>query len=208
MYHLYGFYTQNTLKVLYVLETLGTDYDFKFMDLFKGEHKQENFLKLNPVGKVPVLQVGDDSIFESAAICRYIANQAQSPLYPGDNLQRAKVDQWLDFFSNHLGRWLSTLFFENVIKNKAGMGDPDAEKCEEAQKFTLQQMAVVDAHLAVNAYLAGDNLTIADLFAFAYVEQVETFDFSWDNFPNAKAWFDALNSQDAIKRARKIARSE
>jgi len=205
MNRLYGFNTQNTMKVVYTLEELEVDYDFTFLDLFKGEHKQESFLKLNPVGKVPVLQIGDDSLFESGAICRYAANAAKSPLYPEDALQRAKVDQWLDFFSAHLGRWLSTLFFENIIKEKAGMGEIDPEKCKEAQNYTHQQMAIIDAHLADKAFFMGDALTIADPFAFAYIEQVETFDFSWDDFPHAKRWYDAMRSRPAVERARRKA---
>lgn len=202
MYHLYGFNTQNTLKVIYVLEELEADYDFKFLDLFKGDHKQEDFLKLTPIGKVPVLQTGDDSIFESGAICRYVASQARSPLYPTDNLQRAKVDQWIDFFSIHLGKWLSTLFFENVLKKKADFGKRDDALCEEAYKFVLQQMAILDDHLAENIYLTGENFSIADLFAFAYIEQVKMFDFSWNDFSHVKAWYDSLKDRDCIKRGR------
>ena len=202
MYRLYGFGTQNTFKALYVLEELGIDYDFQFVDLFKGEQKQEDFLKLTPMGKVPLLQLDDDCIFESGAICRYAANQARSPLYPEDALQRAKADQWIDFFSIHLGKWLSTLFFENAIKEKAGMGKADPETCKEAHNFVLQQMAIVDDHLANNPYFSGESLSIADLFAFAYIEQVETFDFSWNDFPHVKVWFDKLDNRDSIKRAR------
>lgn len=202
MYRLHGFPTQNSLKPLYVLEELGVEYEFQYVDLFQGEHKGEAFLKLNPVGKVPVLEFGDESIFESGAICRYVANQAGSPLYPQDALARGKVDQWMDFFSLHLGKWLSTLFFENVIKEKAGAGQPDAEKCDEAYNFTLEQMAIIDAHLANNKYFIGDTLTIADLFAFAYIEQVKAIDFSLDKYPHVKAWFDGFDSRDSIARVR------
>jgi len=202
MYHLYGFNSQNTMKTLYVLEELGTEYNFTFMNLFKGDNKQEDFLKLNPMGKVPVLQINDDSLFESGAICRYVANQAQSPLYPEDKLQRAKVDQWMDYFTCHLGRWLNVLYFENFIKEKANMGQPDPENCAEADKFSLQQMAIIDSHLTDNDYLAGDHMTIADICAFAYIEQVKFFDFSWQDFPHVKAWFDKLAQRDNVKRAR------
>ncbi|PHZ84490.1 glutathione S-transferase family protein [Paremcibacter congregatus] len=202
MTRLFGFYTQNTLKCLYTLEELGTDYDFHLVDLFKGEQRQDDFLKLNPVGKVPVLQVGDESLFESGAICRYLANAAGSDSYPADPMDRAKVDQWMDFFSVHLGHWLNTQYFENVIKVKAQMGEPNMEKCAEARKFALTQMAIVDTHLAEHTYLCGDQLTIADLFAFAYIEQVEHLDFSWNDFPHAKAWFDRIESRGSIQRGR------
>ena len=55
MYQLFGFFTQNTRKALYVLEELGVDYEFQIVDLFKGEQKNDNFLKLNPAGETPVL---------------------------------------------------------------------------------------------------------------------------------------------------------
>lgn len=205
MLRLHGFTTQNTLKALYVFEEAGVEYEFKYVNLYKGEHKGEDFQKLTLVGKVPVLQIGDDSIFESGAICRYVANQAPSSLYPQDALQRAKVDQWMDFFSIHLGKWLSTLFFENVIREKAGMGQPDTAKCDEAHNFCLEQMALIDAHLTDNKYFTGDTLTIADLFAFAYIEQVRTFDFSLDAFTHVKAWFENLDTRESVVRGRKKA---
>lgn len=206
MMQLYGFFTQNTLKTLYVLEQVGSDYEFIYMNLLKGEHKSDDFIKLNPLGKVPVLTHGGQSLFESGAICRYVANEANSDLYPQDKMHLALVDQWMDFFSNHLGRWLNTLFFEKIIKPKADMGDTDEAACAEAVKYSAGQFAVVDAHLAQNAYFTGDDLTIADLFAFAYIEQVQAIDMPLDNFPNVKAWFDDIEALDSIARARKKVR--
>ncbi len=205
MMQLYGFFTQNTLKTLYVLEQVGSDYEFIYMNLLKGEHKSDDFMKLNLLGRVPVLTHGGQSLFESGAICRYVANEANSDLYPQDKMQRAKVDQWMDFFSNHLGRWLNTLFFEKIFKPKAGMGEINEAACAEAVKYSAEQFAVVDGHLAQNAYFTGDDLSIADLFAFAYIEQVQAIDMPLDNFPHVKAWFDDIEALDSIARARKKA---
>jgi glutathione S-transferase len=82
MYQLFGFTTQNTMKVLYCLEELGVDYEFNFVNLFKGEQNSEEILKLNPFHKVPILKHGDFSMFESNAICRYICEQEKSELFP------------------------------------------------------------------------------------------------------------------------------
>ncbi len=207
MLKLHGFYTQNTMKTLYVLEELGCDYEFAFVDLFKGEHKSEAFSKLTPVGKAPVLQVGDESIFESGAICRYLANKEGSALYPEEFMARAKVDQWMDFFSCHLGRWINTLYFENIIKSKAGMGETDPKVCDEATNFALQQLAIIDGQLERTGYLTGGTLSIADFFAFAYVEQVGPLEFSLDDFPNVENWLGKLESRESIARAlQKVAR--
>lgn len=202
MIRLHGFPAQNTLKTLYVLEELGMDYEFKRVKLEEREQKTEAFLKMSPIGKVPVLQHGDDAIFESGAICRYLANLENSPLYPSTPLERAKVDQWMDFFSCHLGRWLTTLFYETVMKKRYSMGAPHAETVEEADRFAHQQLGILNQWLSQNTYLAGGALSIADLFAFAYVEQVKDIGFSLADYPKVQAWMDEINQRESIQRAR------
>lgn len=202
MYRLSGTFTQNTMKALYVLEELEVDYEFQFVDLSKGENKTADFSKLTPVGKVPVLQHNDDSLFESGAICRYVANVENSPIYPTDKLQRAKVDQWMDFFSCHLGRWLNTLFFEKIIKTKAGLGATDEKSCEEAVKFAGLQFSTVDKWLKDNKYFIGNDLTIADFFAFAYIEQVGAVGVSLTEYPHVERWFNEIEGRNSIQRGR------
>ncbi len=202
MLTLHGFKTQNTLKTLYVLEALGCDYNFVFVDLFRGEQKAEPFKSLTPVRKAPVLEVDDESIFESGAICRYLANVENSALYPQDAMQRAKVDQWMDFFSCHLGRWVNAMYFEKLVKPVIGAGDPDEKTLEEASNFTEQQLAIVDNILDANTHLCGASLTIADLFAFAYLEQLDALEYSLDDYPNVRRWMASIESRDAVSNAR------
>jgi len=202
MYLLHGFYTQNTLKTLYVLEELGEDYQFQYVDLFKGENRSEDFQKKTPIGKVPVLEHEGRFLFESGAICRYLANKAQSPLYPGEAMQRAQVDQWMDFFSCHLGRWLSTIFFERIIKTAANMGETDPATVEEAINFVNQQLRILDNRFESTDWLANDAFSIADLFALAYMEQVHAIDFALDDYPRVQTWLSRLESLDSTNRAR------
>jgi glutathione S-transferase len=202
MYDLYGFFTQNSMKPLYVFEELGVDFQFHFVDLGKGEQTSESFRNITPVGKVPVLVHDGASLFESGAICRYVANVEQSDLYPQDKLERARVDQWLDFFTCHPGRWLTTLFFEKIIKPMAGLGETDDAACEEATRFAHLQLRIVDDQLGQSEWLANDALSIADLFAFAYVEQYRAIEFPLDDYPQIKAWFDRIEARPAVSRAR------
>jgi glutathione S-transferase len=202
MFQLYGFFTQNTLKTLYVLEEVGEDFEFHFVNLSKGEQKTEAFAQKTPIGKVPVLEHNGEHLFESGAICRYVANVAESPLYPADKMQRARVDQWMDFFSCHLGRWFTTLYFEAVIKPKFNLGDPNESGIAEANKFAKIQLDTLNSHLADTDWLANDALSIADLFAFAYIEQHRAVDFSLDDYPNVTAWVDRIESRKSIADAR------
>lgn len=203
MFNLYGFFTQNSLKTLYVLEEVGATFEFHFVNLGAGEQKTDEFAKKTPIGKVPVLEHNGEYLFESGAICRYVANVTDSPLYPADKMQRARVDQWMDFFTCHLGRWFSTLFFETVIKPKFNLGEPDEAGKKEAVHFAKEQLSMLDKHLQDSNWLANDSLSIADLFAFAYVEQHRAVDFSLDDFPNVGAWFERIELRDSIVNARK-----
>lgn len=203
MFHLYGYSTQNTLKTLYVLEEIGADFEFEFVNLGEGAQRTDEFRKKTPVGKVPLLEHKGEYLFESGAICRYVANVTDSALYPADKMQRAQVDQWLDFFSCHLGRWFSTLFYEAVIKPKFNLGEPDEAGKAEAIKFAHLQLRMVDDLLQKSDWLANDALSIADLFAFAYIEQYRVIDFSLEDYPNVRAWFERIESRKSIANARK-----
>jgi len=202
MFNLYGFFTQNTLKTLYVLEEVGADFEFHFVNLGTGEQKSEEFAKKTPMSKVPVLEHNGEHLFESGAICRYVANVTDSPLYPADKMQRARVDQWMDYFTCHLGHWFTKLYFELAIKPKFNLGEPDEKGVAEANKFATAQLGTLDSILESSDWLANDALSIADLFAFAYIEQHRDIDFSIDDYANVKAWVERIESRDSIANAR------
>jgi glutathione S-transferase len=202
MYRLHGFFTQNTMKPLYVLEELGVDYEFCFVDLAQGENRTDDFRKMNPAGKVPVLEHDGEFLFESGPICRYVSSVEKSPLYPADKLERARVDQWMTFFTCHPGRWLTNIFFEKIIKPRAGLGETDVAGCETAALLAHQQFRIVEDWFEHTDWLANDALSIADPFALAYVEQVRAIDFSLVDYPRIRAWFERLEARDSTARAR------
>jgi len=187
---------------MYVLEEIVPDFEFKYINLSKGEQKTDAFAEMTPIGKVPVLEHDGEFLFESGAICRYVANVQDSPLYPSDKLARARVDQWMDFFSCHLGHWLNKLYFEAVIKPNFNLGGPDEDGIAEASKFAHLQLRMIDNHLDGSDWLANDAFSIADLFAYAYVEQHSTVEMSLDDFANVQAWFERVESRPAIAAAK------
>lgn len=203
MYHIHGInFSFNTTKVIYVAEELGIDYTYTNIDLATGENKTPEHLKRHPFGKLPTLDHDGQYLFESGAICRYLASVENSSLYPiNDHYQRCLIDQWIDFFSIHLGRWLGTLFFERVLRESIGMGKPKEDLIEESLEFIEQQMEMVNQHLAKNKWLTGSHLSIADLFAFAYVETAEKSQFSLDPYPIVKKWFEEIQGRDSIHKA-------
>jgi len=72
------------LAPIFGAEAMGVKYDKKLVDLVKGEHKTEDYLAINPYGKVPALVDGDFTLSEGNAILRYLARRENSALYSGD----------------------------------------------------------------------------------------------------------------------------
>ena len=133
-----------------------------------------------------------------------VAGVAASPLYPADKLERARVDQWMTFFTCHPGRWLTKLFFEKVVKPVAGMGEPDAAACEEAVRFAGEQLKMVDDWLDGREWLANDAFSIAEPFALAYVEQARAVDFPLEGYPQLRTWLERLDGRNSTIRARAL----
>ena len=202
MYRLHGFFTQNTMKTLYVLEALGVEYEYCYVDLMQRENRSESFMEKTPIGKVPVLEHDGEFLFESGAICRYVSSVEKSPLFPADKLERARVDQWMTFFTCHPGRWLTDIYFEKIIKPMAGMGETDLAACDKAAKFAHQQLKVIERWLEMRDWLANDALSIAEPFALAYMEQVHAIGFSLDEHPRVQAWLQRLEAREGTERAR------
>ncbi len=202
MYRLHGFFTQNSMKPIYVLDELGVDWEFSFIDLAKGEQMSERFREMTPAGRVPVLEHDGQFLFESGAICRYVASVEKSPLFPADKFERARVDQWMTWFTCHPGRWLTTLFFEKIIKPAANLGQTNEETCEQAMKFAHQQVKVVNDWLEGREWLANDVFSIAEPFALAYLEQSGAVGFPLGDYPRLQNWFTRVEGRDAIARSR------
>ena len=204
MYTIHGLsISSNTTKTVYVAEALGIDYSYIAMNLSEGEHKKPEHLKRHPLGKLPTLTHNDKTLFESNAICSYMANCENSNLYPEGKFERAQVEQWLAFFTNHLGRWLNTYAFEKVAKAKLGFGSPQKEVMDEAFQFIMAQLPCVNNQLTENNYLIGNNITIADYVAFAYFENAILGEISLSDFSSVEKWYNNISSSDVIKRAKK-----
>lgn len=162
MITLYSFPQSRSLRVSWTLEELGLEYQCQHVALDKGEGQTAEHLARHPDGKVPVLEDGELTLFESAPICRYLAEQyGDGTLLPSYPAARAQVDQWLSFIVTEI---------EQPLWNQA------------KHKFALPQDKRVPAILPVCAwelqralsalarryqgqeYLVGESFTLADIF--------------------------------------------
>src|SRR5208283_3389583 len=123
----------NVRRVRLTAAVLGIELEEKKLDFAKGEHKNPEYLALNPNGAVPTLVDGDFVLTESRAIMQYLASKKpESGLVPRDEAGRADVTRWQFWDASHFSPHIGTLGFEKVFKGMMGMGDPDTRKVEDA----------------------------------------------------------------------------
>lgn len=154
-------------------------------------NKPDWFLNLSPLGKTPVLLVGDTAIFESSVICEYL-DETQSPsLHPQDALQRAQHRAWMEFGSSIL----------NSIAGFYSAPDEDTlmiKAAEIRQKF--EQVEVV---LGQGPYFAGAHFSIVDavfgpIFRYFDVfERIADFGF-FENTPKLNGWRQQLAVRPSV----------
>jgi len=141
-----------------VAAELGAKINIKELDMLKGEHKQEEYLKINPKGTVPAMTHGGECICESADIAKYFVNHFAkgNSLYPAE--KAAEIDEMMDFIANNLYTHAGAL----TVGAFTGSGAP-----EEASNAMKEATKVLHDKLGDRAFLLGDEMTIADLFAFS-----------------------------------------
>lgn len=193
---LYYAETINPRKACVAAKYLEFKLEYVRVDLSKGEHRSPDFLAINPNGKVPALVDGDLKLWEANAIMCHLAIKAGSDLWPRDERQ-VEVNRWLSWDAQHFSRWAGTLFFENLIKPRTGMGDPDPAAVEEASGYTRRFGQILDDHLRGRRYLIGDQLTIADFAVAASLPYAEPAKLPLHGFAQIERWHAGLNELEA-----------
>jgi len=182
-------------KVRFVANALGVEYEFKRVNLAGGEGQNPDHLKLHPAGKVPVLQDGDFVLFESNAIIRYLADKAGSNLYPKDLKRRAIVDQWLDFSSMHIGISVGKVFFNRIVY-KLMNTEQDERSLKDGISFLQRFLPVIDAQLAKSPFIAGAEMSLADICLLSNLDPAEPSEIDLSPYPNLVKWRNGLRAQD------------
>ncbi|MGA7118536.1 MAG: glutathione S-transferase family protein [Polyangiaceae bacterium] len=191
----------NVRRVRLTAAVLGIQLEEKQLDFAKGEHKNPEYLALNPNGAVPTLVDGDFVLTESRAIMQYLAaKKPESGLLPRDEAARADVTRWQFWDASHFAPQMGTLGFEKMFKSMMGLGEPDAGKIQDALGNFRRFAAVLNKRLDGKKYIVGDSLTIADLTlasSLMYAKQVEA---PVAEFPNVHAWFSRITELDGWKK--------
>jgi glutathione S-transferase len=189
----------NARKTAAVVAHLGlTDVEHALVRLHKGEHRQPDYLAINPMGKVPALRDGDLMLWESNAICQYLADRAgETPFFPRDPKVRADIARWLFWEAGTWSPVIDVFTNENVRKPMLGMGVADPAKLASAEERFRPLADLLNDRLAGRKFLLGDDVTLADFVVAGAATYMERGKIPVHDYPNVKAWWDRLNALEA-----------
>ncbi len=177
----------------------GLDIDFKLVDLFTGEHLKEAYAAINPNRQVPVLEDGDFRLTESSAILKYLADKAGSPAYPSDLRKRARVNEMMDWFNTGLYRDLGYgLIYPQVLPNYRRPDDKvQAGTLAWGRDKARGWLKILDEKLIGprNAYLCGDQITIADYLGAPMLTLGEVIRIEYSAYRNVSRWLGNMKAR-------------
>jgi glutathione S-transferase len=186
-----------TRKVLMTLGETNTPFEMHVVDFAKGEHKQDTHLRHQPFGRVPALSDGSFEMFESRAMCRYINEKSAGKLAPSTAQGRAKMEQWISIETSEFSPNAMKFVYQYVFKRE----QPPAVL--EAAKAAVEQVcSVMEKELAKSAYLAGDELSLADICFMPYFEYTIATPLKevYAKFPHVLAWWNKVSERPAWRK--------
>ena len=171
----------NSFKVRVLASMLNVLYEKIYVDFEAREHKQPPFLKLNPRGQVPAMEIEGKIFWDSTAHLVYIARKHGGEQWlPLEPLAMAEVMQWMSFAQNeiHFGlQWARGV----LVYGRPG-------NLKEYQGYGRSGLALMESHLANQVWLALGQPTLADIACYPYVKRTPEAGIAIEDYPAVMAW--------------------
>lgn len=174
----------NCWKVAQILRLTGHAFDWIETDGNAGATRTAEFLKINPIGKVPALVLDDGTVLvESNAILLHFAEG--TPWLPPPGLARTRVHEWLFFEQYSHEPYIAVA--RNIItwRREAHLY---SDRLAECARRGAEALEVMERRLAGHSWLVGEAPSIADLALFAYTHRADEGGFDLTRFPAVTAW--------------------
>jgi glutathione S-transferase len=187
----------NVQKVLWLVDELTLPHRHVPAGGAHGGLDQQDFLAMNPHGRVPVIDDGGTIVWESHAILRYLAaRHGAEALWPADLAERSRIDRWMDWSQTTLQPAFMDLFW-------GFYRTPQALRSHPAIASALERCAIhyglLDRWLADRPYLAGDRFTLADIPAGTSLHRYLTLEVERPDLPRVRGWYDRLCQHPAYR---------
>jgi len=187
----------NVQKVVWLLEELGAPYQREDYGRQFNNTQDAAYLTMNPNGKVPTLVDGEEVVWESNTILRYLASRlGAAKLYPADPLARSQVERWTDWQLASLnGPYLGV--FKEAKKPAA---ERAASWAGDSKELTAQ-LEILEKGTAGKPWLAGAEITLADICLGPIIHRCLDFPIELPALPGIRAWRDKITQRPAFKKA-------
>lgn len=191
MYKVYGLVPTRALRVLWTLEELGQSYD-----LIEARPQSDAILAVNPAGKVPALQDGDDIITDSVAIMTHLADKHGQLTYPFGSIERAHLNSMLCLLSDEFDAVLWAAARHSFVL-------PEEHRVPEVRESLRWEFARNLAKLEkrmTGPYLVGNQMTIADILFTHCLNWAQSSKFPIES-QRVLDYAKSMRDRDAYKRA-------
>ena len=194
----------NPRRVRVFVAEKGLDIPMQDVDLGTAAQLNPDYLKINPMGEVPALELDDGTILtESTAICRYLEEtHPEPPLMGHTPLEKAQVMMWDRRMEQHglaavaEGFRNGNPFFENRSVTGLENFPQVPELAERGVKRFANFLDMLDKRLAESDFIAGDSFSIADITALIAIDFARTIKVRvGSDHPNVKRWYEAVSSR-------------
>lgn len=186
----------NPTKVALFLEESGLAYEPVPVDTRRGQQFEPAFLAINPNAKVPAITDGDVTVFDSNAILLYLAEKTSK--FTGAPAQRGELLSWLMFVATGVGPFSGqAVHFRHFAPEKVPYAQ--TRYAYEAERH----YGILDARLAKQRYMVGDDYTIVDMDVWGWARMVPFIlgDAAFEKWPNLKRLVDEVSARPAAARA-------
>ena len=185
----------NVQKVLWLLEELQLAYEREDYGRQFGNTGDEEYLRLNPTGKVPTLIDGDNVIWESNTILRYLCSKTGSELLPADSAARSSCETWMD--------WLLASLNTNYLEMFKATKKPEEErspKLPEMSKALGAQLGILDGHLGANEWVGGAVMSVADIALGPICNRCLSFPIELPELTSIDRWHKTISARPAYQK--------
>lgn len=182
----------NSRRVVATIFQLGLDVELQTVNLMRGEHRQRDFLRLNPNHMIPTLVEDDFVLWESVPIMQYLCSKTANTLWPTEPRPQADVSRWLCWNMAHWNSACGIFIFERLMKPMIGGGAADAQELAKGEEQIQRFGKVLNQHLKHHDWLSGDQLTLADFAVASPLALSEAAGYPLGGFDNIRRWYERV----------------
>jgi len=166
--------SQPSRSILLLLKCANVPFEHCVTHIAKGQHMSEEFLAVNPSGKVPAIQDGEFNLPESAAILQYLCDSRKlaNHWYPTDLKERGKINEYLAWHHTNL-RFGAAMYFRTTTLLPLLTGSPPKDGSKYLKIFNESMKLFEDYYLKDTPFISRNEISIADLMAVTEFTQLE-----------------------------------